>query len=166
MSEWLDEPDREEFEYSGYKCLILRHPEYLHLCGYAEVTKKHIYYHADKGHLPYKDLFSVRVHGDITFSDEGDGEYLPKGSWWIGFDCAHALDLSPRMVEMQKQFFDDRKILTALQSYRNFQYVREQIQRLVIQLITLDFIDWQFKWVWPLLLPRKTARYLWSKKAV
>jgi len=39
--EWLDEPDREDFEHAGYKCLVLRHDELGHLCGYAAVPKGH-----------------------------------------------------------------------------------------------------------------------------
>ena len=38
--EWMDEPDREEFDYAGLKCLILRHPELKHLNGYVALLKK------------------------------------------------------------------------------------------------------------------------------
>lgn len=32
-------------------------------------------------------------HGGITFRDEGDGEILPAGWYWYGWDYAHASDL-------------------------------------------------------------------------
>jgi len=39
MTEWLDEPDKDEFEHDGLKGLILRNSELGHLCGYVAVPK-------------------------------------------------------------------------------------------------------------------------------
>jgi len=39
----------------------------------------------------YDDL-SLGVHGGLTYSRKGDGDYLPKGYWWYGWDYAHAGD--------------------------------------------------------------------------
>jgi hypothetical protein len=36
----------------------------------------------------------IDVHGGFTFSRKGDGEYLPKGYWWYGWDYAHSGDFS------------------------------------------------------------------------
>jgi len=152
MTEWLDEPDRDEFEHAGLKCLILRHSELRHLSGYVAVPKGHLCYGKDYDHMPYDDLFPVEVHGGLTFSREGDGDAWQKGYWWLGFDCAHAGDIVPDMpIELGG-------------TYKNFQYVRRAIEDLANQVTILEFIDWQFKWVWPLLLPLRTARGIWSKK--
>ncbi|HUU65476.1 MAG TPA: hypothetical protein VMW37_05160 [Dehalococcoidales bacterium] len=152
MSEWLDEPHREEFEHAGLKCLILRHHELGHLCAYVGVPKGHPCYGQHYDYIPYDDLFPIRVHGGLTFSKEGDGDTWPKGYWWLGFDCAHAWDLVPYMpVELGG-------------TYRTFQYVRREVETLADQVATLEFIDWEFAWVWPLLLPARAARRIWSKR--
>jgi len=153
VSEWLDEPNREEFEHAGLKCLIIRHPELGHLCGYLAVKRGHPCYGKFYDYLPYEDLFPVDVHGGLTFSQEGDGKEYPKGYWWLGFDCAHAYDIVPFMPSALSQHG----------SYKNFNYVRQEIKKLVAQVKTLDFIDWQFKWVWPLFLPVRIAHRRWSR---
>ena len=152
MTEWLDEPDKAEFEHAGLKCLILRHYELGHLCGYVAVPKGHLCYGKDYDHIPYDDLFPVEVHGGLTFSREGDGDTWPKGYWWLGFDCAHAWDCVPYMP------------LELGGTYKNFRYVRRETEDLAEKVVTLEFIDWEFTWVWPLLLPLRTARRVWSKK--
>lgn len=120
--EWMDEPDRQEFEYAGLKCLILRHPELKHLCGYVALPKGHPCYGKD-----YDDI-GVEVHGGLTFAREGDGKDWAKGYWWLGFDCAHAWDLVPQMVELIG------RELWEHETYRNFAYVRAQIKSLAEQL--------------------------------
>jgi len=155
--EWMDEPDREEFEHAGYKCLILRHAELKHLCGYVGVPRGHPCHGKDADHLPYRDLLQVSVHGGVTWAAEGDGEHRPVGTWWLGFDCGHAWDLVPFMEE---NFMG----ISLGGIYRNFQYVRQETMSLAEQLAKLEFIDWQFAWVWPLLLPLRTALWIWNKK--
>lgn len=182
--EWLDEPDREEFEHAGYKCLILRHDEMGHLCGYVGVPKGHLCYGKSRHYMPYEDLLSVSVHGGLTYSEEGDGIYWALGYWWFGFDCAHAWDQVPLFncwaaggdsgVKIEGGLgikFSGNQLLNSPLgikilngTYRNFQYVRGNVKRLAEQLADLDFIDWQFKWVWPLLLPVRTARWFWTRQ--
>ncbi len=161
MSEWLDEPHRDEFEHAGLKCLILRHHELGHLCGYVAVPKGHLCYGKDYDHIPYDDLFPVEVHGGLTFSREGDGDTWPKGYWWLGFDCAHAWDIVPYMEELKANLGHTEHGI-----YKNFQYVRREVENLASQVATLEFIDWEFAWVWPLLLPARFARRIWSKKPI
>ncbi len=152
MTEWLDEPDKDEFEHDGLKGLIVRNPKLGHLCGYVAVPKGHPCYGKNYSHIPYDDLFPVEVHGGLTFSQAGDGATWPEGYWWLGFDCAHAWDLIPYMPFELKG------------TYRNFQYVKQEIKALANQVVTLEFIDWEFTWVWPLLLPPRAARKIWSKR--
>lgn len=38
--------------------------------------------------------YVFEVHGGITFSSDGSGEYpVASNLWWYGYDCAHAGDL-------------------------------------------------------------------------
>ena len=158
--EWMDEPNREEFEHAGYKCLILRHPELLHLCGYIAVPSGHPCYGKDTSHLPYRDLLEIDVHGGVTWAAEGDGDHRPAGLWWLGFDCGHFMDSVP-YIEALATWLSEMSLGG---SYRNFQYVRQQTMSLADQVAKLEFIDWQFAWVWPLFLPLKTALWIWRKK--
>jgi hypothetical protein len=162
MSEWLDEPDREEFEHAGLKCLIFRTPELGNLCGYAGVSKGHVCYGIDGESLPYEDLSSVSVHGGLTFSGQGEDPWRPVGYWWLGFDCAHYMDLVPQMYELELEWYGKARAMEGT-TYRNFEYVRKETKHLAEQLGTLEFIDWQLKWVWPLLLPVRAARRIWRK---
>lgn len=155
--EWLDEPDRQEFEHAGYKCLILRHTELGHLCGYTSVPRGHPCYGKHYDHIPYEDLLQVSVHGGLTFSDEGDGEHRPVGGWWFGFDCAHYMDSVPFMLERFTE-------ISLGGTYCNFQYVRQEIMNMADQMAKLEFIDWQFAWVWPFLLPLRTAWWIWARR--
>lgn len=158
----LKEPDREEFEYSGYNCLILRHPELGLLCGYVGVKAGYVCHGKHYDHLPYADLFSIDVHGGLTFADEGDGSWRPKGYWWLGFDCGHAWDLVPQILELEETVFGSG-IMSEF-PYRDFTYVKKQVERLADQLATLEFIDWEFTWVWPFLLPVRYARRIYEKR--
>jgi hypothetical protein len=122
MNEWEQEPDRVEFEYLDFKCLILRHPESKHLCGYIALPPNHPYYGEHYANIP------AEVHGGLTFADEGDGEQRLKGYWWIGFDCAHWLDYSPGVGNLLSIGPKENK------AYRNIQYVTNELKRLARQL--------------------------------
>jgi len=117
--EWMDEPNREEFEHAGLKCLILRNPELLNLNGYVALPPEHPCYG--------KADIDVEVHGGLTFASEGDGEKWEKGYWWVGFDCGHAGDLVPAISEY----------LPMPGIYRNFAYVRAAVKTLAEQLAKL-----------------------------
>jgi len=150
--EWMDEPNKDEFEHGGLKCLILRHDELGYLCGYVAVPKGHPCYGRHYNCMPYDDIFPVGVHGGLTFAREGDGDRWPEGYWWLGFDCGHAYDLVPYIpVKLGG-------------TYKNFRYVRRETEALAGQVATLEFIDWEFTWVWPLLLPPRTAQKIWEKQ--
>lgn len=120
--EWMDEPNRQEFEHAGLKCLILRNPELFHLNGYVALPKGHPWY--GKG---YDDI-DVEVHGGLTFAREGNGHEWERGYWWVGFDCAHAWDLVPQILELVGRGPGPHE------TYRNFAYVRGEIQSLAEQL--------------------------------
>jgi hypothetical protein len=141
------EPNEETFTYKGYKCLIIRHPEMKHLCGYVGVPEGHKYYKKHYDEVP------LEVHGGLTFSDwwEDENDSL----WYLGFDCAHSWDLSPGMhlprkeltkskywitingVKQEQEYIerDLSKELMEHETYRDIEYVRLQCKRMVNQLL-------------------------------
>lgn len=113
---WMDEPDRLEWEYKGYKCLIKRAMNIGTLCGYVRVPKDHPLYDSDE------DLEDkIDVHGGITWSKKDDE--LPD-MWRIGFDCAHAGDYMP---------FLEKSSITNNCQYRDIAYVKAEVEKLADQ---------------------------------
>ena len=116
-----EEGSKKEFEYRGYKCLVYRHPEIGHLCGYVQIPKGHEYY----GNRDY-DSIPVDCHGGLTFSAEKDD-----GSWYIGFDCAHAGDLCPLM---EAKWSTSTNYAYVDEDYRDMEYVIKECKKIVDQL--------------------------------
>lgn len=151
MEEWDNEPDRLEWEYCGFKCSIVRHPEMKHLCGYVGLPKSHPYYgkHYNQCLLGrerwdctwYKDHPSlekiIKVHGGLTFSQQGDGETWEKDLWWLGFDCAHTGDLVPGRYEKYGRTLDG--------VYRNMEYVKKETEQLAEQLTSTAIAERAFE---------------------
>src|SRR6266571_4523486 len=100
---WQREPDKIQWQdqKTGMPCLIVRHKELGHLCGYVGVTREHpLFQHGS-------DDVDLSAHGGITFAslcapedkehgvchivDPGEDDVV----WWFGFDFAHCGDLSP-----------------------------------------------------------------------
>ncbi|WP_392530242.1 hypothetical protein [Nostoc sp. C117] len=133
--EWQQEPDRIEWVYLGFPCLIVRQHEGT-FSGYVAINKTHPYYGKD---MDDNELKFIRVHGKITFSGGTDQnedpravchKLLPKtaNDWWIGFDCMHSENVIPIMVN----FFNLRD-----STYKNIEYVKNQVENLAEQLNNL-----------------------------
>jgi hypothetical protein len=136
---WHDEPDRVEFVHAGYACLVTRHPRHGHLCGCVGVDASHPYF--GKG---YDDCAVEKAHGGLTYAERCNGSIchvpepgMPDEVWWLGFDCAHAGDLSPGILAFEltlpklrpfaeEHLFED--------SYRDLAYVRRATQELADEL--------------------------------
>ena len=102
-----------------------------HWCGYVGLPKSHPWY----GVSAYDDILDhnldvtkisdiVEVHGGITYASF----HKPHGCeepdlWWFGFDCGHAWDIVP----LDNDWPSDGV-------YRNFEFVEDQLDKLVIQL--------------------------------
>jgi hypothetical protein len=123
IKEWLNEPNDKEFESSGYKCYIHRHPIMLHLCGYVALPLGNKFYGVDYGQL-YALGIDIRVHGGLTAAYQEDDD------WLFGFDCAHLYDLVPSSVDNGWQKYGDQ--------YRNIEYVENELHNLARQLLELD----------------------------
>lgn len=123
---WKDEPDSDTGEFFGYRTMIRRTPELLHLCGYVRIPKGHPCYGADWDSDLLEDIC---VHGGITWCRKSAPGEKPDGGWWIGFDCAHAWDIGPGMLStnMYRHGLDDM-------TYKTMDFVRDECERLAKQL--------------------------------
>lgn len=121
---WLKEPDRKEFKYEGFDCLIQRAKVTGSLCGYVAVPKGHPWFEKS-----YNDI-EADVHGGLTYANHCSGHICHKSDdnsddkvWWVGFDCAHAWDLSPKLMFGRLQDC----------VYRDIEYVEGQVKHLADQ---------------------------------
>ncbi len=140
---WDNEPDRVEFEHAGLPCILHRSPAG-HWCGYVGVSPVHPLH--GKSYDSYEDeaegtysspVDALLVHGGITYGHEcvdpichvpkpGEPEHL----WWLGFDCAHSGDYSPRD-------FRNGDIPNGYEVYKTAAYVRRETEQLAEQLATV-----------------------------
>lgn len=144
---WKDEPDKLTWvdENTDLDCMIHRNRGGA-LCGYVGVSEGHPWFGKDYDNVRVPnqddDEFGdwVDVHGGLTYADfcapetndEGHGlchvpqEGRPDRIWWLGFDCAHAGDISPAYdFKFGRPFAGD--------SYRDMAYVVTEVQRLAKQ---------------------------------
>jgi len=153
---WQNEPDKVQYmdEDTGLPCIIKRGPVGA-WCGYVGVAEGHPafeshYYSYDGEECVLKH---IEVHGGLTFANKcqegaeedaichipGEGE--PDHVWWLGFDCAHAWDISPVMLAYNRKKFaetgdslwDDSR-WDRNEVYRDINYVRGEVKSLAKQL--------------------------------
>ena len=126
--EWDNEPDRFDFIHAGFSCFILRNHTG-NWCGYVGVPRGHQAYGLDDS------LIDMDVHGGLTYSGRCNGEIchtpqegMPDDVWWLGFDTAHYMDLSPAMLRRFSHLYGSNEI------YKNMQYVIDETKKLADQL--------------------------------
>lgn len=115
--QWQNEPNKENFDYAGLKCSILR-DKFLFLGGYVGLPKGHPCYGKH-----FRDV-DATVHGGLTFSGRGDGDRREANYWWIGFYCDRPGDMVPSRP------YADR----GGEVYRDIDYVRQETRKLAEQL--------------------------------
>lgn len=159
---WENEPDKIEFRYKGFPCLIVRNQSGA-LCGYAGVLPTHPL-HGYTCHETFPEsnyhekVMELEVHGGVTFTGgcQEDGPIChklepgePDNVWWVGFDCSHYGDFSPLFdgadTDIQKRIYPDvgmrearEKEKLAYSTYKNVAFVKNEIRNLVKQLIGKD----------------------------
>jgi hypothetical protein len=98
---WDDEADRYEWidEATGMPCLMKRNGVGA-WCGYVAVNPDHPTHGV--GYFDVEDQYDIKVHGGLTYAAFCSGEIChvpqpgePDNVWWLGFDCAHADDMTP-----------------------------------------------------------------------
>jgi hypothetical protein len=148
---WDSEPDKAQWidEATGLDCLIVRQGNSGHLCGYVGLPPEHPWHGIDYDGCtktpPCEESWCnhgpdarVEVHGGLTFAarcqehaEPGTGichipePGRPADVWWLGFDCAHAWDMSPGRGY---DFGEERE------NYKTFGYVQDEVTRLAAQL--------------------------------
>lgn len=134
---WQDEPDRMEWEFMGYPCLMRRNSEFGNWCGYVAVPPQHPWFK-----LGYNDI-DVSVHGGLTYTGhcQGDICHVPEPGkqenvWWLGFDCAHCGDYCPGLEAQLSIALGRPSVAMAeeFNTYRDVAYVKKQVERLVRQI--------------------------------
>lgn len=135
---WVEEPDKAQWidEATRLDCLIVRGGGGA-LCGYVGVPEAHRFFEVDYDKVHDK-LEELEVHGGLTFSDrcrpsedesEGichAGSIANKTVWWLGFDCGHSGDVSPKY---------DHGFYDPMSSYRSFDYVKREVSNLAAQVV-------------------------------
>ena len=147
---WDNEPDRIEWRWRGYPCLIVRSETSGALCGYVGLPPGHPWYGRDYEAI-HDDDETLRIHGGLTFTSNCNPDssicHVPLAGesdevWWIGFDCAHCYDYAPGLFRhlpgpkfvMFNALQDDLRNLRERMgpmTYRNVAYVRRQVARLL-----------------------------------
>lgn len=102
--------------YKGIKYEIVRHEHLGHLCGYLHYMPKN---------EKERDITENNFHGGITYENDGV----------IGFDCAHASDLSLLKIELDKKFgFNMPRFLNP--EYRTMQYVEDILKKTIDNIVS------------------------------
>jgi hypothetical protein len=155
---WQDEPDKIQWKdaATGLPCLVKRGPMGV-WCGYVGVPPGHPAYGQDYNNVrvPGGDEDGwPDVHGGLTYADhcaEGPEEssicHVPEPGepdhvWWLGFDCGHSGDISPRMeADRRKRYEETGDPLWAPdryspwpESYKTLDYARREVTKLASQL--------------------------------
>lgn len=155
---WHEEPDELVFYYKGFPCIILRNIYIMgNLCGYVGLRTG----------MHKIDTGKIDVHGGITYrsySNLLDGvrlRYCPRGMKWMGFDCAHFKDIKPaydamieflktdvskdmpweiqeKIEEIHKEYAVDTLIYRDVASYKDIEFVKKELCKVVDQIITLS----------------------------
>ena len=146
---WKDEPDKVVWvdEATGLDCMIVRHDEYGHFCGYVGVAEPHPAFGKDY------DAIDVDVHGGLTFAAACAPEPLrptggichtaqpgrPEHVYWLGFDCGHFMDYQPGMRAILRalgvdDFHRGLDLGPFTPTYKPLGYVIDEVERLAKQL--------------------------------
>ena len=126
---WDDEPNKVQWvdKETGLDCLIIRNSHTGILCGYVGVAASHRLYGCDY------EAPEVEVHGGLTYANRRQDHIChtpeaprPEDVWWFGFDCGHAWDLMPAMMQYS--------IISKGTVYRDISFVRQECESLARQL--------------------------------
>ena len=79
----------------------------------------------------------IEVHGGLTYSANNHARIGAAGqntSWWLGFDCGHYNDGSPRVIDPRDAERGRLMPMLLTGTYRTFKFVEEQCSQLAIQI--------------------------------
>lgn len=135
--DWKDGPWKNECDYAwwidpnGHYPCVARRNIFGAWCGFVGVDVGHTLFQT---HETSEELVFVEIHGDVSFSGwlpDEDKRFEPAVKrWWFGFDCMQDGDMMPVFwAETRKK----SKLV-----YRNYEYVKRQVELLALQLFYFD----------------------------
>lgn len=138
---WMREPDKDQWtdDATGLPCLIKRSPVSGALCGYVGVPEGHPWHGKD-----FMDV-DADVHGGLTYAglcqDGPEAETIchvpapgePEPLYWLGFDCAHVMDVSPGMCADLAAMGIRPPAYPFGEFYKSIAYVKAECARLAEQ---------------------------------
>jgi hypothetical protein len=153
--EWVEECDKITFDYLGYECMVHRmlqqepcSPSHCfggHLCGYVRIPNDHVFYGKE-----YMEV--IYCHGGITYNDFNKvselKNLLPEHR--IGFDCAHATDITPSVEKFKKERSPSPRCIDKVEkqlrdllelmkpTYKNIAFCIEECMSIVDQMIEVE----------------------------
>lgn len=142
LGPWALEPDKAQWidEETGLQCLMVRNG-LGSLCGYVGIPQGH------SAHGKDYDNVEITIHGGLTYSQESQESGDPalgvchvsssdqaESLWWLGFDCAHAGDVSPRHDNEMRMLTEIFERSRGGDQYRDAEYVVQQVTSLARQL--------------------------------
>jgi hypothetical protein len=96
---WTGEPDRVEWAFDGFPCLMVRSIVTGAWCGYVGVPPSHPFHGKHYAELeldfPIEVNYARGCNGPICHVPEPG---VTDAVHWIGFDCAHAFDDTPALA--------------------------------------------------------------------
>jgi len=132
---WVDEPDLVEWEPEEAPelvGLIRRHDELGMLCGYVGVPPAHPWHGQSKERIGDDDQgWDVGLTYVGLFAVEDGPSAINTKRWWVGFDCAHWLDVIPFMERLRSGFRRSLRPSSGLPepTYKHFRWVRTEVEK-------------------------------------
>lgn len=126
IGEWTHENNRRSWVAFGLNCLMVRASTTLSWCGYVGLKPWHPFYFKTEEEISD----AIQVHGGVTYFHECSGVIChpfdegSKPTKWVGFDCAHFMDVSPRF---------DAKGDPGTGTYKNETWVKLEVENLAQQ---------------------------------
>lgn len=136
---WLTEPTYERWIHpSGLVCEIARADVLDNWRGYVQVPEDHPIRLFDLDPQGWDDTnpkyIKFSVHGGVTWASAGNLIYCPdKDVYRIGFDCAHAWDISPKYTSLFPGHPCDVQ-------WRDIEYVRAETNSLAEQISKIKMV--------------------------
>ena len=121
---WFNEIlwDSKTHEHKGLKFRVIR-MTWGTWNGYVILPKGHIFHGKD---ILDKEIEDLTVHGGVTYTDSGGGNWSKEDDWIVGFDTNHMYDFSPDSTVRGFNTF-----LEGCKNYKNHGYVFQEAKKLI-----------------------------------
>jgi hypothetical protein len=130
---WVGEPDRVEWRFAGFPCLMRRTPMGI-WCGYVAVGEGHPWFEQRP------DDIEARAHGGLNYADTCNASvcHVPRAGesdhvYWVGFDCGHGWDVLPGLEAQMREALGREPYRLPGAVYRDQAYVMAQVDGLARQ---------------------------------